>query len=310
MVPSKQDVADASNPPDEWLLASDSERGAHEGRVLKVGGEKFGSAAYDKERPEEWRLTVHTNQPLPPALSRLDAADQLAGSLDPFDRMRLIARLWASLAPSERATLLTIGLDKLSRFPSEQSAENAVKVKPSPIWRFLFDRENTSELYSAPRQFDLATVFVILTAYSLLFAALTFMDQLIGLELQPLLTIVIGFLVTVVAIGQAWYFHEANPRGVSVVVGAVAYTVVSIVLWMAYPRTFPNSFLFVFLINGLIGGAVFGYCAGALVGGIFLVADVLRQKISANGVNAAPTRTEDELNDDLESGPVSQRVEN
>ena len=86
--------------------------------------------------------------------------------------------------------------------------------------------------------------------------------------------------------------NVANPRGVSIVVGAAAYTIISLVLWSIYPRVFPESFLVVAVINGLIGGAVMGYIAGVLVGGVFLAADALRGKFDRGAELSADETTD------------------
>jgi hypothetical protein len=98
-----------------------------------------------------------------------------------------------------------------------------------------------------------------------------------------------------VAVGQALLLNVANPRGVSIMVGAAAYTIFSLILRSVHPRVFPDSLLFVSVINGLIGGAVLGYIAGVLVGGVFLAADVIRGKFDrGNKLTAEESSDENE----------------
>jgi hypothetical protein len=158
------------------------------------------------------------------------------------------------------------------------------------IWEFLFDTRDNSKLHSAPRQFDLASIFIITGVYSLLFGGLSLIDRELNSQLQPGLTIVVGGVITSVAIAQAWFYQKANPRGVSVLAGAISYSVICLVLWFVYPRSFPGSWILVLVINGIIGGAFLGYLTGAMVGGMFLVADVLRKRISPGITRGSPPR--------------------
>ena len=128
------------------------------------------------------------------------------------------------------------------------------------------------DLYSAPRRFDLATIFVVTAAFSLMLGSLSALDA------TPEVKIAISVLAAVVAASQALFLNVANPRGVSIVTGTVACT---LMVWIGFafsPHVNP-AVLFVFTIFfGIIGGGVAGYLMGTLVGGVFLVADVLRGK--------------------------------
>jgi hypothetical protein len=215
----------------------------------------------------------------PPAwkVSELDNAFQVAQSLPPFDRMRLIAKLWSTLSPRQRATLVSIQFDG---FGGPVDGLSRLKQDPvvQAIRRFFVDTTDTSDLYSAPRRFDLATIFVVISAYSILFAALSLADRLFSFEFQPELTIIAGGLVTAVAIAQAWYSGIANPRGVSVIAGAISYTTLCFI-FAPFRFTIPGLFV-VIIVNGMLLGAILGYIAGVFVGGMFLVADLLREKAS------------------------------
>jgi hypothetical protein len=162
----------------------------------------------------------------------------------------------------------------------DSHANSIESPPPNPLWQFLFDPHDASKLFSAPRRFDLATIFVITATLSLLFGFLSVVDRGLELGLQPGMTIVAGGLLTAVAIGQAWFFGQANPRGVSVIIGSITFTLFTIILCWIYPWMFSAAWLFVVLFCGVIGGAFLGYIAGVLVGGMFLVADLLRRKFS------------------------------
>jgi hypothetical protein len=231
----------------------------------------------------------------PPGLNVpvLDTAFQVAQSLPPFDRMRLIAKLWSTLNPRQRAMLISIQFDG---FGGPVDGLSRLKQDPvvQAIRRFFVDTTDTPNLYSAPRRFDLATIFVVISAYSILFAALSLADRVFSFEFQPELTIIAGGLVTAVAIAQAWYSGIANPRGVSVIAGAISYTALCFI-FAPFRFTIPGLFV-VIVVNGMLLGAILGYIAGVFVGGMFLVADLLREKVAVSEAQEAPASHQNDFN--------------
>lgn len=256
-------------PPDEWLEPSDAVGAA--GQIGAAENEPGGVASLLWEETREGareRLEPDANASQPTPRVSLDVVHQLAESLKPDDRLELVARLWQTLPREQRASLATMQLDEAQgRFE-----DFVIEPRGPNIWRSLFDPAKTSELYSAPRRFDLATIFVVTAAYSLLFGGLT------ALDVQPVTKIVLGSLVTIVAAAQALFRQTANPRGVSIVAGAGASTLFFLILWLIYPRSFSDSIFFVTVILCIVVGGLMGYVAGVLVGGVFLVADALRGK--------------------------------
>jgi hypothetical protein len=219
---------------------------------------------------------------------RLAQVVEAAESLAPDDRVRLITRLWKSLPSKHRAEIIWFGIENLQT--SDQANTGPAVQKPAEppgfdLHRLLFDPSNTSELYSAPRRFDLATIFVVTAAYSILFGAISALSYK---DMGPAAEIAVGVLVTLVGLAQAFYKDTANPRGVSIVAGAVVQTTILIVIHIAEPRIFGESIVLILFFGGLIGGAFCGYLAGVLVGGVFLVADLIRQKFGK------PSETEHE----------------
>ena len=281
MVPSEQREAVDAMPPDDWLTISDAERAERSRRPAEDDPRLDATTGRDvSENAANRELKVPGSTPAAWNVSKLESAVAMGESLTPSDRMRLIARLWATLTPRECAMLVSIQFDG---FGGPVGGSLPAKENPvvTAIWRFLFDPTNTSGLYSAPRRFDLATAFVVTSAFSILFAAMSLADRLLLLEFQPQLTLIAGGLVTVVAIAQAWYFGIANPRGVSVITGAIAYTTLSCFFVPFAFRSIPG-FFFVVVINGICFGAILGYIAGVFVGGMFLVAGLLREQVSAH----------------------------
>jgi hypothetical protein len=270
-------------PLEEWLKFSDAElverqrlaeQQSHPQPVASAEAEPIAVATQPaklSETPQKPRRTPN-----------LDEVHGLATSLTSIQQLKLAARLWSSLPPMFQSALLRLQLEDIQNPQLLPDAE--AETSRQSLLRFLFDRTNTSELYSAPRRFDLATIFVVTAAYSLLLGGLT------ALGSWPAVKIMAVGLLTLVAAGQALFHNHANPRGVSVLIGAAAYTLFTLVLWSIYPRVFPDSFFFVVVINGLMFGGLLGYIAGVLVGGMFLVAERLRGKLSPHESDAeAPT---------------------
>lgn len=206
----------------------------------------------------------------------LDDVFQTAAQLEPDDRLRLVARLWKSLPADHRAALVTLQLEEVhgdrTHSPVHPTGESANPIWPK-VYARLFDPQHTSDLYSAPRRFDLATIFVVTAAFSLLLGGMSALDA------PPVVMVVVASMLGTVATTQALFRDIANPRGISIVTGAVAFTVMCWII-MASTRYFlPRSFFVNTFIFGIPGGAFFGYLAGTLVGGIFLVADKLRGRL-------------------------------
>jgi hypothetical protein len=205
----------------------------------------------------------------------LDEVSALAESLDSKDQMRLIARLLESLPPKHRAAIVEFGLQR-TRTLGDKLGTRVVATRVDPIgptlWERLFDPSKTSELYSAPRRFDLATIFVVTAAYSILFGMMS------ALDFGPAAKISVGLLITVVAASQAFFHDKANPRGISIVTGAITLSVILVMLRIFVRNSVFGPLFIVVVFFGIIGGAFSGYLSGVLVGGVFLVADALRAR--------------------------------
>jgi hypothetical protein len=207
------------------------------------------------------------------SMSELDDVFNAAESLDPDDRLRLIARMWASLpeeywaAPSARdradvrAMLLRDDTDRMATLP-RKIAQQVAGVPPAPLG---------AKIYSAPRRFDLATIFVVTFAYSILFALMS------GFSFPPTVSVIVGLFITLVGAGQALLFGGRKPRVASVITGAIACVPLTLTTIMLTRRGFRGDEMFVAIPLSGIFGAGFGYIAGVLVGGVFLFADTIRQ---------------------------------
>ncbi len=219
----------------------------------------------------------------------------LAQSLDPKDQVRLIARLLESLPPKHRAAIVEFGMQSVwlpgDKVDIRVDLPRVDSIWPT-LWEWLFDPAKSSGLYSAPRRFDLATIFVVTAAYSILFGAMSALNYYFG----PITKVAVGVLVTIVAVAQAFYNDIANPRGVSIVTGAITQTIIVTVIEVFSPQLIPEPALVVVILYGVLGGMVSGYLAGVLVGGVFLVADALRAKLD----NRSKTELNESAADDVD----------
>jgi hypothetical protein len=228
-----------------------------------------------------------SSEPSVDATPALAAVTDAAESLRPDDRMRLIARLWESLPTRNRAAIVAYGIENVHRLADEAEQREQLLPPTKPpqlesiwpvVWAFLFDPAQTSGLYSAPRRFDLTTIFVVTAAYSIVFGVMSSLNHYGRMTyFGPVTQAGVGVFITVVAMVQALYHHQANPRGVSIVAGAVTQT--AIVSFLAMMHWYYEPFLIVLVGYGMIGGAICGYLAGTVVGGVFLIADFLRGKL-------------------------------
>jgi hypothetical protein len=215
-------------------------------------------------------------EPSKASAAKLDDVLAQAEKLETKDQMRLIATLWESLPPKNRAAILAFGLENFQYSTDVKSPSDVERAlsepKPPAIWNALFDPTNTSELYSAPKRFDLATIFVMTAAYSLVLGFMALFQ-----EFGPVTKAAVVIFITIVGVCQAFYQNIANPRGVSIVTGAIAQTVILIILGATHNWFYTPVFVVV-VIYGIVAGAIFGYFAGTIVGGVFLVADMLRKR--------------------------------
>ena len=129
------------------------------------------------------------------------------------------------------------------------------------------DPADKPTVYSVPRRYDLATLFVVSVAFSILFGALK-----LGKARPEVFLLIVGF-VTVVGLSQA--ILTKLPRAASVLSGAGFFVFALIVIAVAegMPRRFLNAGILCFAIQG----GICGYVAGTMIGGVFLAADYCRK---------------------------------
>lgn len=130
--------------------------------------------------------------------------------------------------------------------------------------------KDVPKVYSAPRRFDLATMFVAMILYSLLFGGLT------AIGVDGIAILVLAGWILGIAVSQAALFHGAQPRVASAIAGGFMMLVLvflgnalfgSLTFWVAIIGLFISVFF----------GTALGYMSGTLVGGLFLFADLVRK---------------------------------
>ena len=150
----------------------------------------------------------------------------------------------------------------------------------SPIVNGSSSAEPTRpKVYSAPRRFDIFTLMVVTVAYAFLFM-LTSMIGTINKTASFWTSSVLGIFLAFVAVAQIVLFQGKAPRLASMLAGvtAVAIWLLVFVVRFSDPLGAPHDLAWG-VICSCIWGAPVGYLAGATVGGVFLISDVLRRKV-------------------------------
>lgn len=207
-----------------------------------------------------------------------------AVSLEPADRLRLIARLWASLPADHWAAPTAAERKEIEHRLAANDSDALADASWRMADRILAERRAAdrlhsigSRVYGAPRRFDLATIFAVTSSYALLFGGLSLLFSEFGAPgAYPIVSGVIGGFITIVGIGQAVLFGGTKPRQASFLVGGVLTVLICIGSWILSPRLYPAPVILFMLGFAVVGGVILGYCAGGLVGGVFLFADLIR----------------------------------
>ena len=221
-------------------------------------------------------------------MSQVDDAFFFAEPLSPDDRLRLIARLWASLPPDHWAAPSPAELADVERRLAEHAAGQTADVPWEIVNRMLVNHEaaRRGRIYSAPRRFDLATILIVTAAYALVLGGLA------SYNVPPFVSAYVAAFITCVGIGQALLFGGRRPRLASVLTGMAAYFLCMLSLPFA-DRHFeifgPSNLIAFAIMTSVMYGSILGYVAGVLVGGVFLVAEVVRTRFLAKSSDRAIT---------------------
>jgi hypothetical protein len=130
----------------------------------------------------------------------------------------------------------------------------------------------TDKLYCVPRRYDLATLFAVSLAFSLMFGVMRW------LAFEAVSFFIIAGLVAIVGISQASLFRGKSPRKASILAGTIYW--IPFMLISATQEPALSEAIVVGSVCALLPAALLGYLVGVLIGGVFLVADLLRQCLS------------------------------
>jgi len=133
---------------------------------------------------------------------------------------------------------------------------------------------STTPPAGVPRRFSLRKALLMTAVYAVVFTVMA----VIGVK--PVGFLIIGVFFTGVAASQALLFGGNNPRGASVLAGAIMVPAILIpwrliMEWPALSGDY-NGVISLVVADGFRGasiGVVLGYLAGALSAGVFLVHD-------------------------------------
>ena len=262
-------------------------------------------------RVDDWLRKSRSEQLAPPPLATVDEIWKLAEALGPDERLRLVTRLWKTLPRDHRAALVTLQMEHIQSDRNRNLADaNSASIDSplvptgSDLMDRIFNRAHTSELYSAPRRFDLASIFVVTAAYSLLLGALSLLGS------PPVVMIVVAGMIAIIATTQAMFQHVANPRGVSIITGAVTFAIICAILHFTTRGILTRSLFVNFFIIGIPCGAFLGYLMGTVVGGVFLVADMVRKRMEGpveppTAENTPPPDASQAVNQEATTAPES-----
>lgn len=138
-----------------------------------------------------------------------------------------------------------------------------------------------SESYGAPRVFDLFTLLAITLAFALLFAIMKVMEPLLQTSL-PLVILAVSLFLTFTAVAQAVLWGGTKPRLASIACGPIVWVLTFFFVALQSPSTF-------FTLMNIVGhtclsilGFPIGYLAGGMVAGVFLLADIFRQRFMSS----------------------------
>ena len=151
-----------------------------------------------------------------------------------------------------------------------------------------------TEAVGVPRRFGMSVMFLMMTMYAVLFAAMQ------ALKFPPVVFSVIALMVTGVGFGQMVLFGGRYPRAASIWSGACLFPVVmnGALLWggvFSGRSVFTSAALMVSAtIPWVLVGAVFGYLAGGLTAGVFLLIEMYWARREAAGSQEEENKTQDE----------------
>lgn len=209
--------------------------------------------------------------------SNIDDLLARANDLTPDERLWLMASLWCELPNAHPAAPSPVKHSELQGYLDDYKA-GRIETFPWQVVQGLMAGEayiKSAKIYSVPRRFDLATIFVVTLAYSLLFGAMS------AVSFPPVASAMVAGFILIVGVAQALLFGGKKPRTASIIAGAAIYSIAMLGVWIAQgPRLYSSWQMLVPATFMVASGGMLGYIAGVVIGGVFLVADKLRNRFS------------------------------
>jgi hypothetical protein len=141
------------------------------------------------------------------------------------------------------------------------------------------ERAFGGKAYGAPRVFDLFTLLAVTLAFALLFGAIRLIEPLLLLNTGEVIAW-ISFFLTGIAIAQLLLWSGKMPRLASVLAGPLLFLSIGVAIALA--QRAPWQFAFGTMLCSIPFGVFAGYLGGAVVAGVFLLADAFRKRFLVN----------------------------
>ena len=155
------------------------------------------------------------------------------------------------------------------------------------------DRILSEKTYGAPRVFDLFTLLAVTLAFALLLGALRLLQPAVAGNLAVLASVV-GLFVSGLAAFQAIMWKGMRPRLASLVAGPCLMLMLIVAFSIRQPSDLLDWTIYAqALCSAVSFGIPAGYLGGALVAGVFLLADAFRQRFMPP--QGAPPANDDEI---------------
>ena len=210
----------------------------------------------------------------------IETVIRFASTLEPNERFRLIVRIWASLPDGHWAAPSLGQLVEIERRIREYDNGCRADMPWEMLGQFITKAPTgdsgsfapSQKIYSAPRRFDLFTIMIVTAAYAVLLSGMS------ALRFHPIASFYVAAFITIVGVAQAVLFGGRKPRLASAIAGAAAYFLGWVAFAIIEPTWTIGFMILPALLFSAIAGPPLGYLAGVLVGGVFLVADIFRQR--------------------------------
>lgn len=192
-------------------------------------------------------------------------------------------------ADTEPPVVASLQPERPSVPPAPQAFGNFEKSFAKPSWPNRLGELVATESYGAPRVFDLFTLLAVTVAFALLFGFLKLVEPALDGNL-PVIAVGISVFVTLIALAQLTLWGGQLPRLASLVAGPVLWIILLVCVYITSSRRLPDISTILGIILSCICtlpiGILIGYLGGAVVAGVFLIAESLRKLIAPQSLSA------------------------